>query len=318
MDAFAYSYASQMGSGSDESGSMSLEWLDFSPLDFSRSDWAFQGFTLRIWLYTVLMTLVLSVLLPPHISGATVRQVRTPHGGCLNIRRGPGMEFGTVTCLGNGQRVEVIAAQGTWLQLENGNWLFGPYTIGQEVTTGGASGNGNSGEEVGLGEQGFLTVGARGPLVETVQSRLVALGYNLGPTGADGVFGVQTEQAVLAFQRAQGLEYVDGKVGRETLTALGIGTGGTVVNNPSPSPHSNSGGETEARVFRDCEMANGEIIAPGSGAVVRAGPNYESQPVGASLPDGTKVRVEELVAGWYRLDGTSLNLWVPAVQVRRR
>ncbi|WP_202803689.1 peptidoglycan-binding domain-containing protein [Spirulina subsalsa] len=303
MDTFAYSYVSQLGSGSDEFGSMSLEWLDFPP---------------RVWFYPFVMTLALSALLPPDVSWATVHQVRTPHGGCLNVRRGPGMEFGTVTCLGNGQRVDVVAAQGTWLQLENGNWLFGPYTIGQEVTTGGTSGNGNSGGDVGLGERGFLAVGARGPLVETVQRRLVALGYDVGPTGADGVFGVQTEQAVLAFQRAQGLEYVDGKVGAETLTALGIGTGGRVMNNPSPSVSSNPGGETEARVFRDCEMANAEIIAPGSGAIVRAGPNYESVPVGAALADGTKVRVEERLAGWYRLDGTSLNLWVPAVQVRRR
>jgi lysozyme family protein len=61
--------------------------------------------------------------------------------------------------------------------------------------------------------------GARGPAVEDVQKRLVKLGYDLGPSGVDGVFQGATLQAVRAFQRERGL-VEDGVVGPKTWAAL--------------------------------------------------------------------------------------------------
>lgn len=61
--------------------------------------------------------------------------------------------------------------------------------------------------------------GARGPAVEDVQRRLLVLGYDLGPTGVDGVFLGKTLDAVNAFQRARGLDE-DGAVGDATWSAL--------------------------------------------------------------------------------------------------
>ncbi len=45
-----------------------------------------------------------------------------------------------------------------------------------------------------------VRIGDRGPAVEDIQRRLRVLGYDLGPTGIDGVFFGQTAQAVQAFR----------------------------------------------------------------------------------------------------------------------
>lgn len=61
--------------------------------------------------------------------------------------------------------------------------------------------------------------GSSGEDVVYVQTRLIELGYDLQPYGADGKFGAKTEQAVKEFQRANGLE-PDGIVGKRTYQAL--------------------------------------------------------------------------------------------------
>lgn len=61
--------------------------------------------------------------------------------------------------------------------------------------------------------------GDRGPAVEDVQRRLLALGEGLGGSGVDGCFAGATYAAVLAFQHEHGLSE-DGEVGPETWAAL--------------------------------------------------------------------------------------------------
>ncbi|MDZ4063442.1 MAG: peptidoglycan-binding protein [Coriobacteriia bacterium] len=61
--------------------------------------------------------------------------------------------------------------------------------------------------------------GVRGPAVEDIQRRLLGLGYELGPTGVDGVFLGMTRDAVAVFQKEFGLAE-DGVVGDETWNAL--------------------------------------------------------------------------------------------------
>jgi peptidoglycan hydrolase-like protein with peptidoglycan-binding domain len=59
----------------------------------------------------------------------------------------------------------------------------------------------------------------RGPAVEDIQRRLLTLGYELGPTGVDGVFLGNTLNAVREFQVAEQLSE-DGVVGPQTWSRL--------------------------------------------------------------------------------------------------
>ena len=64
-----------------------------------------------------------------------------------------------------------------------------------------------------------IVAGDRGPAVEDIQRRLLLLGYDLGPTGIDGVFLGATLAATEAFQEDTGL-VADGAVGDKTWAAL--------------------------------------------------------------------------------------------------
>lgn len=64
-----------------------------------------------------------------------------------------------------------------------------------------------------------LKVGSRGSAVQDVQKKLVALGYNIGSSGADGVFGNDTKNAVIKFQKNSKID-ADGIVGSRTLAKL--------------------------------------------------------------------------------------------------
>ena len=59
-------------------------------------------------------------------------------------------------------------------------------------------------------------------VVRVLQSRLRALGYNLGRWGVDGVYGGDTKNAIKAYQRDHGLSD-DGVVGRATWNSLLVG-----------------------------------------------------------------------------------------------
>jgi N-acetylmuramoyl-L-alanine amidase len=82
-----------------------------------------------------------------------------------------------------------------------------------------------------------LTMGDSGPDVEKVQSRLRQWGYYTGPV--DGVFGQATLDAVILFQKRNGIT-PDGIVGPDTANAIGItiGSGG--------GKYTSSGGSTSS------------------------------------------------------------------------
>lgn len=79
---------------------------------------------------------------------------------------------------------------------------------------------------VSQGSAASVAWGSRGDQVRLVQQKLRQYGYMDG--AADGVFGKETYDAVVWFQRKNGLT-VDGVVGSATAAALGISlTGGAV------------------------------------------------------------------------------------------
>ncbi len=66
--------------------------------------------------------------------------------------------------------------------------------------------------------------GSRGDDVLRLQQALQAKGYDIGSTGADGIYGWNTQQAVRKYQADNGLD-IDGVAGNQTLTHLyGSGT----------------------------------------------------------------------------------------------
>lgn len=77
-----------------------------------------------------------------------------------------------------------------------------------------------------------LTIGSSGSAVTRLQEQLAAAGFD--PGGVDGEFGARTKAAVIAFQRARGLQ-VDGVAGNETLRAIG-GTSSFEPAQPSGAP----------------------------------------------------------------------------------
>lgn len=71
--------------------------------------------------------------------------------------------------------------------------------------------------------------------VAEYQKLLIAKGYDLGPTGADGIKGVRTTAAVVAAQRAAGLD-ADGLVGPDTIGYLRGGAAPTPASGvPAPA-----------------------------------------------------------------------------------
>lgn len=74
-------------------------------------------------------------------------------------------------------------------------------------------------------EGATLTLGSRGERVALIQQRLKDWGDYAG--AVDGVFGRGTYNAVVRFQRRNGLR-ADGQVGRKTAAAMGIPLTGTI------------------------------------------------------------------------------------------
>ncbi len=92
-------------------------------------------------------------------------------------------------------------------------------TAAREDTSAQDTGTSQSTASSGLFNGNYATIRIRntGSRVRLLQQALISLGYLKG--SADGIFGVQTRQAVIAFQKSKGLT-TDGLAGKKTLTAL--------------------------------------------------------------------------------------------------
>lgn len=88
-------------------------------------------------------------------------------------------------------------------------------------------------------ETAVIRQGSKGGEVKEVQRRLKQWGYYNG--AVDGVFGAGTKQAVINFQRKNGLT-ADGVVGKATYAALGMNESVKVLqgNNTGSSSYTNS------------------------------------------------------------------------------
>lgn len=84
-----------------------------------------------------------------------------------------------------------------------------------------------------------LEVGSRGSDVTKVQKKLIQFGYMTGT--ADGRYGEKTRDAVIWFQKRNGLT-ADGRVGAKTAAALGVTLSGSGGSSASSSAASSSTG----------------------------------------------------------------------------
>lgn len=64
-----------------------------------------------------------------------------------------------------------------------------------------------------------LNLGSRNDEVKRLQQELINQGYDVGSSGADGIYGAKTQAAVKAYQQANNLT-VDGIAGNQTQTSL--------------------------------------------------------------------------------------------------
>ena len=83
--------------------------------------------------------------------------------------------------------------------------------------------------------------GSNGAVVTQIQTKLKSWGYYTG--SVDGVYGSGTERAVRAFQQKNGLT-VDGKVGDQTLAAMGL----SAVSGGNSGNSGVSGGASSSQV----------------------------------------------------------------------
>lgn len=127
-----------------------------------------------------------------------------------------------------------------------------------------------------------LTKGSSGPQVSNLQKRLTELGFD--PNGVDGNFGPGTQAAVIAFQKASGLE-ADGIVGPNTSAALHLngdaaGAGGSLPDGDGSGAVSGlSTMLNEDDYIRAAELLKCEVAA------IKAVAEVESSGAGF-LPDG--------------------------------
>ena len=75
------------------------------------------------------------------------------------------------------------------------------------------------------GHSAVISLGSRGETVTHIQQRLKQWGYYTG--AVDGIFGRSTHDAVVLFQRQNGL-ITDGQVGHKTAAAMGISLSGAI------------------------------------------------------------------------------------------
>ncbi len=177
-----------------------------------------------------------------------------------------------------------------------------------------------------------LRRGSRGSQVTTLQKRLNTLGYNAGT--ADGIFGGRTYNAVVAFQRANGLS-VDGIVGRNTVAKLFSNIAPkpdpkpTPAPKPQPSPEQGTTVEQMYRVRKSWNDASSQIGAfkslsnakaladknPGykvfdsSGKAIYPVGESDSEPIkveGKPIVSKTKSTVKQMEA-WARTKGATDN-----------
>ena len=127
-------------------------------------------------------------------------------------------------------------------------------------------------KEIALGSR-LLKKGMEGSDVKALQEALMTLGYELPDYGADGEFGSETKEALMDFQKDEGLE-VDGEYGEKSHAALM-----DALSDEEAGDEDNEEGEADAPVEPEEPKPLGVTVAITGGSVyvrVGNGTNYRA------------------------------------------
>ena len=158
--------------------------------------------------------LVLILCLVPLFSA--MAQTGTVTVDALNVRASASTDSNVVGVVHQGEKVTIKDSTGNWYKIScNGKsgYVWKKYINLSSSSSSGSSSKGSSSSS----SKGTCQPGDTGDAVRKVQKRLIALGYLSG--SADGSYGNQTKNAVMAFQKNNGLSQT-GKVNSSTLDAL--------------------------------------------------------------------------------------------------
>ena len=147
----------------------------------------------------------------------------------------------------------------------------------------------------------LLKKGMKGPDVKALQELLMQLGYKLPNHGADSDFGYETESAVKAFQKIEGLE-VDGKYGSLTHAALMAAVA------DDDEGRKDDAGDTEP----EAEPANRKlvIVSEGGKVNVRVGNGTGYVRITSVAPGTTFNLVATASNGWHAIEVAGQVGWV--------
>ena len=259
---------------------------------------------------------------------ASTAYIDTPVGYNLNIRQGPGTQYGAVNTLSRGTPITITGLyQNGWTQLIDGSWAAGNWVqVGQPVTPAAPE---------PAPQPNFLRVGSQGTEVTDLQNRLRNLQYFPPEFAPDGVFGESTQTAVRDFQGVNGL-LVDGVAGPQTLELLYSASARvrpaatasaaqpsspptaqpaptptpeptptptpepspTPTPEPTPTPSPTPADQADQAVPREVQVATDD----GLDILVFDGPGTENELL-SFIPDGTRVRISGRFEGnWAELE----------------
>ena len=181
--------------------------------------------------------LVLILCLVPLFSA--MAQTGTVTVDALNVRATASTDSNVVGVVHQGEKVTIKDSTGNWYKIScNGKsgYVWKKYI---NLSSSSSSSSGSSSKSSSSSSKGTCQLGDTGDAVRKVQKRLIALGYLSG--SADGSYGNQTKNAVMAFQKNNGLSQT-GKVNSSTLEKLNGSSARKAGSSSSSSSSSSSQG----------------------------------------------------------------------------
>ena len=125
-----------------------------------------------------------------------------------------------------------------------------------------------------------VKTGSRGQIVKTIQTKLKRWGYYNG--SVDGIFGTQTKNAVMYFQRKNGLT-VDGIVGSATAKAMGVSLSGSTAS--SGTTTANTVSNSDGNLYLLARLVYGEARGESYTGKVAVGAVILNRVASSSFPN---------------------------------